>query len=75
MWTGDTLGQLSEERLLDEDKLSRLDDVQDLLYLSQEHHLGTGEGGREGGREEGKREGGREKDKENETIPFLWMMH
>lgn len=39
MRAGDTLGELSEERLLDFDELGRLDDVQNLLQLVQEHHL------------------------------------
>ena len=39
MWAGHTLGELSEERLLDFDELRGLDDVQDLLQLVQEHHL------------------------------------
>lgn len=36
---GDTLGQLPEERLHDLDELRRLDHVQDLLQLVQEHHF------------------------------------
>ena len=39
MWAGHTLGQLSEEWLLDLDKLGRLNDIQDLLQLIEEHHL------------------------------------
>ena len=39
VWTGDALGDLLEERLLDLDELSGLDHVEDLLDLTQEHHL------------------------------------
>ncbi len=36
---GHTLGQLTEERLHDLHELGRLDHVQDLLQLVEEHHL------------------------------------
>lgn len=39
VWAGHTFSELSEERLLDFDELRRLNDVQDLLQLVQEHHL------------------------------------
>lgn len=39
VWTGHTLGQLSEQWLHDLDELRGLDDVQDLLQLVEEHHL------------------------------------
>ena len=39
MRAGDALGDLLEERLLNLDELSGLDHVQDLLDLTQEHHL------------------------------------
>lgn len=39
VWAGHTFSKLSEERLLDFDELRRLNDVQDLLQLVQEHHL------------------------------------
>ena len=39
MGAGDTLGQLTEQRLHDLDELRGLDDVQDLLQLVEEHHL------------------------------------
>lgn len=38
---GDASGDLFEERLLDADELRWLDYVQDLLDLSEEHHLET----------------------------------
>lgn len=38
---GDTGRDLFEERLLDPDELRRLDHVQDLFNLPQEHHLNT----------------------------------
>lgn len=38
---GDTGCDLFEERLLDPDELRRLDHIQDLLNLPQEHHLDT----------------------------------
>lgn len=38
---GDASGDLLEERLLDANELRRLDHVQDLLDLSEEHHLET----------------------------------
>lgn len=41
---GDAGGDLFEERLLDADELRRLDHVQDLLDLSEEHHLETQHG-------------------------------
>lgn len=41
MRAGDTGCDLFEERLLDADELRRLDHIQDLLNLSQEHHLKT----------------------------------
>ena len=43
VWTGDALGDLLEERLLDLDELSGLDHVEDLLDLTQEHHLKNAE--------------------------------
>ena len=39
MRAGDALGDLLEERLLDLDELSGLDHVEDLLDLTEEHHL------------------------------------
>ena len=39
VWTGDTLGNLLEKRLLDFDKLRRLNHIQNLLNFTQEHHL------------------------------------
>lgn len=36
---GDASGDLFKKWLLDANKLRRLDHVQDLLYLSEEHHL------------------------------------
>lgn len=41
MRAGDTGRDLFEERLLDPDELGRLDHVQDLFDLPQEHHLST----------------------------------
>lgn len=41
MRAGDTSRDLFEERLLDADELRRLDHIQDLLNLPQEHHLKT----------------------------------
>lgn len=38
---GDAGRDLFEERLLDPDELRRLDHIQDLLNLPQEHHLNT----------------------------------
>ena len=39
MWTGDTLGNLLEQWFLDFDELRRFDHIQNLLDLTQEHHL------------------------------------
>ena len=39
VWTGDTLGNLLEQWFLDFDELRRLDHIQNLLDLTQEHHL------------------------------------
>lgn len=41
MRAGDASGDLFEERLLDTDELRGFDHVQDLLDLSEEHHLET----------------------------------
>ena len=37
VWAGDTLGNLLEQRLLDFDKLSRLNNIQDLFYFTKKH--------------------------------------
>lgn len=42
--TRDAPGDLPEQRFLDLDKLGRLDHVQDLLDLAEEHHLFLGAG-------------------------------
>lgn len=39
MGAGDTFGDLLEQRLLDLHELRGFDHVQDLLQLSEEHHL------------------------------------
>ena len=39
MWTRDAFSDLLEEGLLNLDELGRLNHVQDLLDLAQEHHL------------------------------------
>lgn len=39
VWGADALAQLAEEWVDDLLELIRLDDVQDLLHLAEEHHL------------------------------------
>lgn len=43
MGAGDAVSDLLEERFLNLQKLGGLNHIQDLLYLSQEHHLRGGD--------------------------------